>query len=167
MADRLADLVEIDGRYGAALLHAWAEPATADRAGLQRLRLAARLARSNAEASVDRWLSEPAGRRSAAPVPPDPERAQGILAGVRRYVWGALVLHGQLPPAGPARPALHRLAVEVEDALAAVATALRAGAAPGRYPSLRATQVSVAAQLLHPSSESAGDPARAPGTCCL
>ncbi len=167
VANRLADLVEIDGRYGAALLHAWADPAAADRAALQRLRLAARLARSNAEASVDRWLSEPAGRRSTDPVPPEPEKAQGILAAVRRYVWAALVLHGQLPLAGPALPDLHRLAAEVEDALAAVATALRAGAAPGRYPSLRATQVSVAAHLLHPPSESGRDPARAPGDMLL
>ena len=32
VADRLADLVETDGHYGAALLAAWAEPASADRA---------------------------------------------------------------------------------------------------------------------------------------
>ncbi len=162
VADRLADLVETDGRYGAALLHAWAEPASADRAALQRLRLAARLARANAEASVDRWLSEPAGRRSAAPGPLHPETAQGILAAVRRYVWAALVLHGQLPSAGPDRPDLHRLAVDVEDAFAAVAAALRTGAAPKRYPPLRPTQVSIARHLLHSSAKAGGGPAPVP-----
>ena len=164
VADRLADLVETDGRYGAALLHAWAEPASADRAALQRLRLAARLARANAEASVDRWLSEPAGRRSAAPGPLHPETAQGILAAVRRYVWAALVLHGQLPSAGPDRPDLHRLAVDVEDAFAAVAAALRTGAAPRRYPPLRATQVSTARHLLHSSTKAGGGPTPAPAS---
>ena len=162
VADRLADLVETDGHYGSALLHAWAEPASADPAALQRLRLAARLSRANAEASVDRWLSEPAGRRSAVPGPLDPERARGILAAVRRYVWAALVLHGQLPGDGPRRPDVHRFAVEVEQAFSAVAAALRTGALPTNYPPLRTTQVSIAEHLLHPRAEPDGDPAAAP-----
>ncbi len=158
VVDRLADLVEIDGRYGAALLHAWADPASADRAALQRLRLAARLARSNAEASVDRWLSEPAGRKPASPNALDAETAQGILAAVRRYVWGALVLHGQLPSAGPTRPDLHRLGDEVEQAMSAVVVALQRGSAPSGYPPLRATQVALAADLRGASPQAAGDP---------
>lgn len=158
VAERLADLVEIDGRYGAALLKAWADPAKADRRALQRLRLAARLARSNAEASVDRWLSEPAGRGAASPNPLKAEKAQGILAAVRRYVWGALALHGQLPSTDPTRPDLHRLGVEVEDALAAVAAALRTGAVPTSYPPLRATQVALAARLMNRSPEGGVDP---------
>ena len=162
VTDRLADLVEIDGSYGAALLHAWAEPATADRHALQRLRLAARLARTNAEASVDRWLSEPAGRHPGSPTPLDPQTAQGILAAVRRYVWAALVLHSQLPPAGPDRPELHRLAVEVDDAFAALASALRHESAPAPYPPLRATQVSTAEHLLHPPREGLDDPTATP-----
>ena len=158
VADRLADLVEIDGRYGAALLHAWADPASADRTALQRLRLAARLARSNAEASVDRWLSEPAGRGPASSNALDAGTAQGILAAVRRYIWGALVLHGQLPSSGPARPDLHRLGVEVDDAMSAVVVALRTGSAPTGYPSLRATQVALAAHLRDASTQAAADP---------
>ena len=158
VVDRLADLVEIDGRYGAALLHAWADPASADRAALQRLRLAARLARSNAEASVDRWLSEPAGRKPASPNALDAETAHGILAAVRRYVWGALVLHGQLPSAGPTRPDLHRLGDEVEQAMSAVVVALQRGSAPSGYPPLRATQVALAADLRGASPQAAGDP---------
>ncbi|MHB8218905.1 MAG: FUSC family protein [Acidimicrobiales bacterium] len=158
VVDRLADLVEIDGRYGAALLHAWADPADADRAALQRLRLAARLARSNAEASVDRWLGEPVGRQPGSPNALDAETAQGILAAVRRYVWGALVLHGQLPSAGPTRPDLHRLGVEVEEAMAAVVVALRTGSAPTGYPPLRATQVALATNLRGASPPAAADP---------
>ncbi len=158
VVDRLADLVELDGRYGAALLFAWADPAGADRAALQRLRVAARLARSNAEASVDRWLSEPAGRKPASPNALDAETAQGILAAVRRYVWGALVLHGQLPSTGPVRPDLHRLGEEVEAAMAAVVVALRTGSAPTGYPPLRATQVALAAQLRGASPQTVADP---------
>jgi uncharacterized membrane protein YccC len=162
VADRLADLVETDGRYGAALLHAWAEPSGADRAALHRLRLAARLARSNAEASVERWLSEPAGRRPSAPGLVDAETAQGILAAVRRYVWAALVLHGQLPPEGPDRPDLHQLADELEHALAQVGAALRHGSAISCYPPLRAAQVSVAEHLLRPPNEGHDDPTARP-----
>ena len=158
VVDRLADLVEIDGRYGAALLHAWADPAGVDRAALQRLRLAARLARSNAEASVDRWLSEPVGRKPASPNALDAETTQGILAAVRRYVWGALVLHGQLPSTGPVRPDLHRLGEEVEEAMAAVVVALRTGSAPTRYPPLRSTQVALAAHLSGAFVQTTTDP---------
>lgn len=163
VVDRLADLVEIDGRYGAALLHAWADPACADREELQRLRLAARLARSNAEASVDRWLTEPASREPASPNPLTAETAKGILTAVRRYVWSALVLHGALPSTAPAtggkcRPDLHRLGEEVQQAMAAVVVALRTGPAPAGYPPLRSTQVTLAAHLTSASPQAAADP---------
>ena len=158
VADRLADLVEVDGRYGTALLHAWADPASADRGTLQRLRLVARLARSNAEASVERWLSEPAGRQPPSPNALDAETAQGILAEVRRYIWGALVLHGQLPSSGPVRPDLHRLGDETEKAMGAVAGALRTGSTSADYPPLRATQVALAAHLRGASAEVVADP---------
>ena len=74
VADRLADLVEIDGRYGAALLHAWADPASADRAALQRLRRAARLARSNpplraTQVAVAAHLRNASTRAAADPTP--------------------------------------------------------------------------------------------------
>ena len=157
--DRLADLVETDGRYGAALIRAWADPATANRADLDRLRRAARLARSNAEASVDRWLKEPAGRGPASPNLIDAEKVQGILAEVRRYVWGALALHGQLPSDGSTRPDVDSLGGEVEHALATVAAALRTPAAQGTYPHLRATHVELAARLMRASSDDGSDPA--------
>ncbi len=145
--ERLADLVEADGRYGAALLQAWADPAIADRAGLDRLRVAARLARSNAEASVTRWRNEPAGGRPQEQEGFDVDTAQEILVAVRRYVWGALALHGRLPEAGPARPELGALAADVRRALEAIATSLRSGSPAGAYPALRATQAALAEHL--------------------
>lgn len=156
VADRLADLVEIDGRYGAALLHAWADPAGADRAALQRLRRVARPARSNAEASVERWLSEPAGRQPGSPNTLETKTAQGILAAVRRYIWGALVLHGQLPSTGPTRP--DRLCDETEQAMTPVVVAPRTGSAPTGYLPLRATQVALAIHPRGPSPQAAADP---------
>lgn len=161
VTDRLADLVETDGHYGAALLQAWADPAAADRAALDLLRRAARLARSNAEASVARWLSEPAGRGGAGSDPIPVDKAQGIVAEVHRFVWGALALHGQLPDDGPVRPDLRRLGIEIDDALTAVAGALRTGSAPCTYPSLRTTQVALAARLLHAAPTGEPDPAAA------
>ncbi len=157
VADRLADLVETDGRYGSALVHAWADPAAAKPEALERLRLAARLARSNAEASVARWMSEPTGHGPESPSAVNAEKAQGILAAVRRYVWAALALHGQLPGAGPLRPDLDLLGAQVEEALAAVAAALRAGSAPTRsFPSLRATQVAFATHLMRATRDGGG-----------
>lgn len=165
--DRLADLVDTDGRYGAALLAAWADPAAADRAELDRLRMAARLARSNAEASVTRWRSEPAGRAAPERGGLDADTAEGILAAIRRYVWGALALHGQLPEVGPPRPLLSELAGEVRDALTAVAESLRSGSTTSNYPPLRATQVALAETLVARSSDGGGsdsDPGGAGGT---
>lgn len=93
-----------------------------------------------------------AGRRPTVPGAPDAEAAKGILAGVRRYVGAALVLHAQLPPAGPGRSQLHRLALEVEQASTAVAAALRTGTPATRDLHLRATQLSVAGPLLRSPS---------------
>ncbi len=153
LLERLADLVEIDGHYAAALLRAWADPRTIDRADLDRLRRAARLARTNAEASFDRWRSEPRGRAgSGAPGVPSMEQAQGVLAAVRRLVWAALALHGQLPENEPARPDLQRLSGDVDRALVAVSAALRTGVVPSGFPHLRATQVAIATRLLHGAS---------------
>ncbi|MHB1535278.1 MAG: FUSC family protein [Acidimicrobiales bacterium] len=163
VADRLAALVEADARYGGAVLRAWADPAECDPEALQRARLAARLARSNAEASVERWLAEPSSRsatsrsatsrsatsRSAL----NPEAARGILAAVRRYVWGILALHAQLPGTGPLRPEVGHLASQVEEALASVAQALRTRAPTGSLPPLRATQTDLAADLMDPTND--------------
>ena len=145
--ERLADLVEADGRYGAALLRAWAEPVDADRAALDRLRVAARLARSNAEASVTRWRNEPDGRRTRGRERFDVDTAQEILVAVRRYVWAALALHSQLPEAGPTRPDLRELADQIRATLVAVADSLRSGAPLGAHPPIRATQAALAESL--------------------
>ncbi len=139
--DRLARLVEADGRYGEAVLEAWADPAVADPAALHHDRLQARLARSNAEASVDRWMAEPAAQGLS------PDLARGILAAVRPYVQAVLTLHLHLPPAGPPRPEVGALANQVRRATAAVAAVLRRGSSTQPLPPLRTVQLNLAAQL--------------------
>lgn len=99
--DRLAALVEADGRYGRSVLAAWADPAEADPAALQRDRLDARLARSNAEAVVDRWLPEPTGHDF------DPEVARGVLAAVRptcKPCWPYTSIFLRAAPSGGVSP---------------------------------------------------------------
>lgn len=142
VSERLATLLEKDGMYGGAVLKAWADPGQSDPVALQRARLDARLARSNAEASVDRWLTEPTGATQVSP-----EVAQGIVAAVRTYVQGTLALHAHLPAAGPSRPYLDRLGAEVNEAMDQVAGALRTGPRTASMPRLRATQVDAATRL--------------------
>ena len=144
LPDTLADLARREARYGGAVLRAWAGPATADREGLQRARLDARLARSNAEASVGRWLAEP---RTALPPaagrPLDRDTVLGYMAAVRACVSAILALHAQLPHDGPARPEVGRLADDVEAALDAVADTVK-GSPPGPPPPpLRAEHVAL------------------------
>jgi uncharacterized membrane protein YccC len=142
MPDRLADLVVAEGRYAKAVLTAWADPAGADRRSLQQARLNARLARTNAEAVADRWLSEPS-RRNAC----QQETVLGILAAVRTYLQGTSSLHAQLPAKGPAFPQVTPFADEVAEAMFAVAQSVRSGVPHGRMPMLRSTQLALAERL--------------------
>jgi uncharacterized membrane protein YccC len=140
--DRLADLVVAEGRYGKAVLMAWADPAGADRRSLQQVRLNARLARTNAEAVADRWLSEPSRRN-----PCQQETVLGILAAVRTYQQVILSLHAQLPEKRPPWPQVAPFADEVAQAMFAVAHSVRSGAPLGRMPTLRSTQLDLAERL--------------------
>ncbi len=138
LPDRLADLIDTEGRYGSEVLAAWSDPAGADRSELERARLTARLTRSNTEALVDRWLSEPArGARL------DRHQVLGVVATVRNCVQGMLALHAQIPVDGSGCPALSRLASEFDTAMHTVAAKLRSGSG-GPLPPLRSTQLEVA-----------------------
>jgi uncharacterized membrane protein YccC len=134
----LASLAEALGRDARVLLGVYADPSRWNPTALQQTRAAARLARSNAEASVERMLSEPAGG------PVDPEMALSLLAAFRRYALGALALHAGLDQK-PAvtRPKLDPLGRQIADSLEVLATALRTRAAPGPMPPLVDTQLSV------------------------
>ncbi|MCW2567553.1 MAG: hypothetical protein JWN54_1650, partial [Mycobacterium sp.] len=129
----LALLLEAQGRYGAAVLRAYADPEARDVEALRRARLEARLARTNAEASVNRAFAEPRPHRRV-----DPEVALGTVAAVRRYALAVLALHGHLPTASPVVTGrLDGLADAMEATLTGLAAALRDGAAYDGRPPLR------------------------------
>ncbi len=145
LADTLAELVETEARYAAAVLAAWASPTAADRAGLQNFRIEARLARSNAEAAVTRWLSEPShltgGRQMGR------ESVLGYMAAVRSFVQAVLALHAELPRQGAGHPEASVLAADVQRALGAVAATVKGSPSGSGFPYLRAEQLALARSL--------------------
>jgi hypothetical protein len=132
----LAAMLDAHATYVAALLRGFADPAAVDLAALAAMRGAARLARSNAEAIIERMLVEPASRAALSP-----RVAVGILAALRRHALAALALHAGLerglrhPVAG-----MEPLANQMTAALNALASAVRSGTPPGAMPDLRTAQ---------------------------
>jgi uncharacterized membrane protein YccC len=135
----LAAVLEAHGAFVSELLRAYADPRRLDLGRLHQIRKDARLARSNAEAVVERMLAEPASRASIAP-----RAAVGLLAALRQNALAALALMAgaerglQEPVSGVAQ-----LTSEIETSLAAIATALTSGDAPAPLPPLRRTQLAL------------------------
>jgi uncharacterized membrane protein YccC len=122
----LAALLDAQARYGTAVLRAYADPESRDIVALRQARLEARLARTNAEASVTRAFAEPRPHRRV-----DPEVALGTVAATRRYALAILALHGHLPSASPVvTPRLDGLADAVGETLEGLASSLRNGHSP-------------------------------------
>jgi uncharacterized membrane protein YccC len=129
----LADLLEAQGRYGSVVLRAYADPESRDVDVLRQARLEARLARTNAEASVNRAFAEPRPHRRV-----DPELALGTVAAIRRYALAILALHGHLPTASPVvTTRLDGLADAMDATLGGLAASLRNGAVYTDRPALR------------------------------
>lgn len=149
-------LLEAQARYGTALLEQYADPARRDLPRLEELRASARVARTNAESSVERTRSEPARRRGGLTL----DGAGELVQQVRAYALAALALQAHLPDAGAVRdPApLVSLSSELDDALAELASALREDRPPHPRPSLRAAHTRLRAAL---DDEAADDPATA------
>jgi uncharacterized membrane protein YccC len=135
----LAAVLESHGAYVSAMFAAYADPARLDQARFARMRIDARLARSNAEAVVERMLAEPRSRASIAP-----RAAVGLLAALRRNALAALSLQAGLER-GVTQPVpgLARLADEIATAFASIIDALMTGNAPLPLPPLRQTQVAL------------------------
>jgi uncharacterized membrane protein YccC len=133
--DQLAAVFDAHVPYVERLLGAYVDPARHDPRRLQDARAAARLARSNAEASVERLLSEPRHRQAL-----DPRVAIGVLAALRRYALAALALQARLERGSPpAVPGLDRLAAQLASMHSALARAIRTGTPPSEVPPLRQT----------------------------
>lgn len=154
-------LVELIGAYRTSLLTV-ADP-TADRRALDRARAAARRARTNAEASVDRAAAEPVG--AAAQI----ELGRTVLANSHRFIHALLAIEAvraSIVDALPARlsdevpnelsdaahpgrlPQLSAFVLAAADALQMVQTALQGRCAPVGRPRLRPLQEQLSAAML-------------------
>jgi hypothetical protein len=135
----LASMLRLHSQYVDALLTGFADPSRIDLQRIGGIRSEARLARSNAEAVIERMIAEPA-RRAGLP----PRVAVGILAALRRHALAALALHAGLERGvTEGVPGMARLAPEMSGALTALATALDAGTPPPPLPDLRTSQLAL------------------------
>jgi uncharacterized membrane protein YccC len=116
----LADLLAAQRAYIGAILKSLAEGQPVDEHEIRELSRRARLARTTAEATVARSLSEPATRRI------DAEQSQWALAAMRRLVQAAHVLRLDLQDdrSHTALPDLDPLASDLDELLASVEAAL-------------------------------------------
>jgi uncharacterized membrane protein YccC len=127
----LADLVAAQRGYVEAILSALITGRRAAESQMRPLSRRARVARTTAESTVARSLSEPATRRI------DAEQSQGMLAAMRRLVQAGHVLRLEVQDERPRQPlpGLEPLAANLDVVLSSVETALRARAEePGPPP---------------------------------
>ena len=138
----LAALLESQGRYGTAVLTAYVDPSRRRPEALHRELVAARLARSNAQTSVDRLLTEPASDEMP------PSSALGVVAAVQMYAQSVMTLHARLPlPEDPAVPELAVLTAQTDTAMRGLADVLRGRRRPPVTLSLRESQTALRAAL--------------------
>jgi uncharacterized membrane protein YccC len=127
----LAEMMETYRAYFGAVIRALAGESVA---GLDRIRIAGRRARSNAEASVDRLGGEPGVPASQL------ETLSAILVNSHSFVHAAMALESGLYRTQPVamRPATADFAAKVDTVLAAIAESLRTGQpTPRDLPDLR------------------------------
>ncbi len=156
----LAELLKTQCQRGTAVLLAYAHPGEYVTSALHESALAARLARSNAEASVDAMLDGDSQRSLI-----DPQLALGVLAAARLYALGAITLQARLDTvSNDPMPALDPLITQLERTLATLAASLRSGRPIARLPSLRDLYTQMTRSfsvwgIAHPESQ--GSPKRA------
>ncbi len=129
-----------------------------DMAALHETRNAARSARTNVLASLERLRAEPRnapGRRIV-------ERAESLLSNANRLIRAVIPIEAMLIDGAtlPALPELERFAGEVDAALGAIAARLRDGK-PLQQPSLRPAERALAARLQADDGDDAVDAALA------
>ncbi len=141
--DRLAEMLEKQRGHAALVLSAYTDPARADAAAIHSAQVGSWLARTNAEASVDRMLAEPVPPRAVTV-----RAALGILAASRRFGVAVLGLQARRSRASEIpRDKLGILAREIDASLAIVADALRRHADPAPLPELRDAQIALVKRL--------------------
>jgi uncharacterized membrane protein YccC len=144
----LAAMLDAYRRYFGGLL--------GDRSAQAAARSAARAARTNAQASLERMHDEPRRDRRLLAL------ADGVFANANRFVRACMALEAALQdaPSLPARATLSAFAARIDASLAAIAAALRDGEAP-RIGSLREDERALAAQLIAAAGDDAGGVAAA------
>jgi uncharacterized membrane protein YccC len=147
--DRVADSFAAQRRYTQLVLGAYLDPAQRDDRALHAAQLASWLARSNAEAAVDRLLGEPVRPRALTV-----RAALGTLAAGRRFGLAALGLHARIPerPIEPAAP-FADLGAALDAAFVQIVDALRARSYGFTFPDLRAKQVRLRDALIETPSD--------------
>ncbi|TMK39557.1 MAG: hypothetical protein E6G56_10690 [Actinobacteria bacterium] len=136
--ETVARLLADQRDYARAVLGGVVAPAAFDAPAIRRARMASRLARTNAEASLERLAADPASQRR------DAGRFIGLLASTRRTAAALLALEACLQD-GAMRPTpeLEPLARQVDEAMARLVHAAREPARGDQeiaLPALRATQ---------------------------
>lgn len=130
----LAQMLDAYRDYFRGIVKAFVTPDSLSLDELDRYRLAGRLARSNAEASIDRVSAEPGASRASVGA------LQAILASSHRLVHAMMALESGLSSNQPvkARTAFQPFANQVELTLFLIASALRGSPlAPDHLPDLR------------------------------
>jgi uncharacterized membrane protein YccC len=139
LPDATAALIEGDRAYLHSVFESWL--GHGDKEAVRSFRSRARVARTNAEASVQRALFEPARSRAGFGT----AEATGILASLRRFADGALALEAHLEEDRPVPvPEADALADGLNIALVELASAARGRRAPAPLPPLRDTQQELA-----------------------
>ena len=118
----LAQLVEAYRHYFDVLATARVENRSPDERELGAARVAARLARSNMEASFERLRAEPGMNAEEVPL------LSGILANCHRFARAIMTLEVVSVESAPARQEFRTFALDVDNTLDALVQALRGGA---------------------------------------
>jgi uncharacterized membrane protein YccC len=134
VSERIAQMLDAYREYFHALTESYLRNENSNADDLDRLRLAARRARSNLEASMDRLSAEPGTTAEQM------NQLNALLASSHRFVHGVMALDaGWLhTPAAPVRPAFREFAADVKKTLTLLAAALRGTRVHhGDFPDLR------------------------------
>jgi len=132
--DQMAQMLDAYREYFRVIRESYLQPDASFERALDRARLAARLARSNLEASFDRMRAEPGATPEAMAA------LTGMLANSHRLIYAIMALEAGLHGShrAPAREAFRRFSNDVELTLHSLTGALRGSPpAPGDLPDLR------------------------------
>jgi uncharacterized membrane protein YccC len=167
--EKFARLFLAQGRYASALLRAYTRPGGAESAGLGQLRIPARRARTDAEASADRLAGEPDRPPMTARTARALESAGHRIAQASAALGAVVGAHhaaGRTAAVADAdlQNLLDRLAGGVTEAVGQLAAALRAAdpegpPRPAALPQLRALQRAIWLRLGGPESPPADEAA--------